>query len=159
MDRGAWRAIQSMGSQRIRQNWATNTFTSSSSLVCTSRLRLVVPRGPLCNAYLFLVTPLKSQSRSHPAAFFQPVALENRKPGFRKILQETTHKEEKCLQSGFFQELFLECDFGDASLAFWFCTIQEIIRSQTPAQPQHHHTSEAQAGHSEFFFLWKRLNN
>ena len=72
---------------------------------------------------------------------------------------KTTHKEEKCLQSGFFQELFLECDFGDASLAFWFCTIQEIIRSQTPAQPQHHHTSEAQAGHSEFFFLWKRLNN
>lgn len=45
---------------------------------------------------------------------------------------------------------FRRCEFG-----FWFCTIQETIRSQTPAQPQHYHTSEAQAGHSEFFFLWK----
>ena len=27
MDRGAWWAIQSMGSQRVSYNWATNTFT------------------------------------------------------------------------------------------------------------------------------------
>ena len=36
-DRGAWRA-QSMGSKRVRHDWATNTFTFTSSCACLFKI-------------------------------------------------------------------------------------------------------------------------
>ena len=56
MDRGAWNRLQSMGPQRVGHNWATNTFTFTSTQAPLSFLTLAREWGTVsvsfwCNIF------------------------------------------------------------------------------------------------------------
>lgn len=141
--------------------WAScgNDPSPSTGLVRTSRLYLGVPRGPLCNVSLPRITPLKSQSRGHPAPFLQSAPFENRKPGCRKIFQ---HNSQRWKVSAV--QLLSRATSGvwfRETLLWLFCFAQFKRPQDHKCQPnhRHHRTSEAQEGLLQFFFLWKRWNN
>ena len=56
MDRGAWQSIQSMGSQRVGQDWATNTHTEFALKFEFLKMSLQIVSRHFCNPIIMSTT-------------------------------------------------------------------------------------------------------